>query len=344
MTEPDAPIATDPPAAAPEPAADGPPPHPPPQPSSARPSHDALPWLFGLGFLVLAGAIGFVWWSSQQPQSQPPAGLQVLDDRVARLEQGLAASGGSATEAVNLGPLSARVAALERRAMPDLGPLEARIAALEKQPADNSQFTARLDALSSRVDALSGRDQSAQGDLARRVDADEARLAALEHASTQMTAMAERAARLASIQAAVAALAAGQPLGDLPAAPPAVAHFANAKPPTEASLRLAYPQAERAALAAGRSNTREETFLARVLAHAEDLMTVRQGDRVLIGDPAAGVLARARIALDAGDLAGAVAAVSSLSGPSATAMAAWLADAKALLQARAGLADMAAHG
>jgi hypothetical protein len=64
---------------------------------------------------------------------------------------------------------------------------------------------------------------------------------------------------------------------------------------------------------------------------------------VLLGDPAAGVLARARTALDAGDLAAAVAAVSSLSGPPATAMAVWLADARALLQARAGLADMAAH-
>ena len=72
-------------------------------------------------------------------------------------------------------------------------------------------------------------------------------------------------------------------------------------------------------------------------------MTVRQGDRVLLGDPAAGVLARARTALDAGDLTGAVAAVSSLSGRRPPRWPAWLADAKALLQARAGLADMAAH-
>ena len=72
-------------------------------------------------------------------------------------------------------------------------------------------------------------------------------------------------------------------------------------------------------------------------------MTVRQGDRVLVGDSAAGVLARARNALDAGDLAGAVAAVSTLSGPPAAAMAGWRADAQAVLDARAGLAAMAAH-
>jgi hypothetical protein len=87
----------------------------------------------------------------------------------------------------------------------------------------------------------------------------------------------------------------------------------------------------------------DKPFLARMLAHAGDLVTVRQGDRVLMGDPAAGVLARAHTALAAGDLAGAVEAVSSLSGPAATAMTGWLGNAKALLAARAGLTDMAAH-
>ena len=97
-------------------------------------------------------------------------------------------------------------------------------------------------------------------------------------------------------------------------------------------------------MAASQPDTGGKPFLGRMLTRAEELVTVRQGDRVLVGNPAAGVLARARGALDAGDLAGAVAAVSGLSGPPAAAMAAWLADAQALLAARAGLADMAAHG
>jgi hypothetical protein len=343
MIEPDAPQAADP---APEAPEQSPLRAPPPQPAR----DPLLPWLCGLGFLVLAGAIGFVWWSSQQFHPQAPADLQALEDRVARLEQRPPAG------SVDLGPLTARITALEQRATPDLGPLaarvaalekqgplEARVAALEKQVAGNGQFAARLDALSGRVDALSGSARSADSDLGRRLDADEARLAALEHAAAQMTAMAEQASLRTRIQVAEAALAAGQPLGNLPNAPQAVARFATAKPPTEASLRLAFPQAESAALAASRPDTGDKPFLARIMVHAEDLVTVRQGDRVLLGDPAAGVLARARTALDAGDLARAVAAVSSLSGPTAAAMATWLADAKALLQARAGLSDMAAH-
>jgi hypothetical protein len=48
-------------------------------------------------------------------------------------------------------------------------------------------------------------------------------------------------------------------------------------------------------------------------------------------------------ALDAGDLRGAVAAVEKLQGPAAQAMSGWLEQAKALLAARAALAEMAAH-
>jgi hypothetical protein len=335
MTEPDAPPAAESPPTALEQLIEGPP----PQTSLPRAARDPLPWLFGVGFLVLAGAIGFVWWSSQQAQPQPSAALQALEDRIARLEQRPAPQ----QQMADLGPLTARVAALEQRAPPDLAPLEARVAALEKQTADNSRFTAKLDALSGRMDALSGHDRSVDADLAHRLDTDEARLVALEHATAQMTAVADRAALRTRIQAAETALAAGQPVGDLPGAPAAVARFAATNPPTEASLRLTFPAASRAAQAASRPDADEKPFLARVLTQAEDLVTVRQGDRVLVGDPAAGVLARARTALDAGDLAGAVAAVSDLSGPPAAAMAAWLADAKALLRARAGLADMAAH-
>ncbi|HVC59591.1 MAG TPA: hypothetical protein VND19_04395 [Acetobacteraceae bacterium] len=326
MTVPDAPQPADPAPDAPEQAA-------PPLPQP-RPARNVLPWLCGLGFLVLASAIGFVGWWSQQ--LRPATDLQPLENRVARLEQ-------RPPGPVDLGPLTARVTALEQRAAPDLAPLETRVAALEKQIANDSRFAARLDALSARVDALSGHDQSTKSGLIGRLDADEARLTTVEHAIAQVTAAAQQAARLARIQAAEAALSAGQPLGDLPNAPPAVAHFAAANPPTEASLRLAFPRAETAALAASRPDMGGKPFLARVLAHAEDLVTVRQGDRVLLGDPAAGVLARARTALEAGDLAGAVAAASSLSGPAAAAMAAWLADARALLAARAGLAAMAAH-
>jgi hypothetical protein len=263
MTEP-----TDPPAEA-EPAA---------KPPSIR-------WVRGglevAGFLVLAGAIAFLW-------LRPPPVVDTSDT-----DQRLAA-------------IEARLTRLEQRPVPaaaapapDLTALRARIADLEQRPGGDAEVLA-------------------------------ARLTALEQATT-------KAMRL---QAAAVALAAGRKLGDIPNAPPALARFANANPPTEAALRLAYPAAERAALEAGQAPDDDRPFWKRLLTRLEDLVVVRQGDRVVVGDPAAGVLSRARTALRAGDLTGATAALSGLRGPAATAMAAWLADAIALRDARTALVDL----
>ncbi|HEY1935087.1 MAG TPA: hypothetical protein VGG99_24035 [Acetobacteraceae bacterium] len=339
-----------------------------------------LPWLCAVGFVLLAGAIGFVWWQPRAVSTSQSAAVQSLKLQMQGLEIRLAqlerrSPGGSVDlaplqdriaalekrPAANLAPLEARVATLEKRpAPPDFAPLEARIAALEKRPAppdlaplearvagleqktqDEQQIGARMDALSGRMDALSGRDRGADAQFDQRLSADEARLTALERDAAQVAAQAIQGARLARIVAAEAALNAGEKLGDIPGASPAVARFATVPPPTEAALRLAFPKAEKAALAAAQPDVAGKPFLSQVLARAEGLVTVRQGDRVLLGDSAAGVLARAHDALNAGDLAGAVAAVSALSGPPAAAMAGWRADAQALLDARAGLAGMA---
>ena len=104
-----------------------------------------------------------------------------------------------------------------------------------------------------------------------------------------------------------------------------------------------FPAAAQAALAAGRPAPAGKPFLERIWAEAQDLVTIRQGEHVLVGDPAAGVLAHAQTALDAGDLAGAAASVGSLSGPAAHALAGWLDQARGLLAARAALADLAAQ-
>lgn len=358
MTEPDAhpdadPIATS--SAPPPPAADTPV-HSPPPPgqSAAAPTlverrwyrNEALPWLCALGFLVLAGAILFVGLSSGRWRMQPSSELRALADRVARLEQRAPPA-----QPADLGALEAQVAALEQRQPPDVSSLQAhvaalqaRVAALQQQGADNSQLAARVDALSGQIAAAAGGDRSAETNLANRLDADEARLATLEQTTAATAARLNAAMSLARIEAAQMALAAGQPLGDLPNAPPAVTRFATANPPTDASLRLAFAHDAQAALAAGGPEAGDKPFLAGMLTRAEDLITVRQGDHVLLGNPVAGVLAHARTAVDAGDLAGAVAEVSLLSGPPAAAMAGWLADARALLAARAALAGMAAHG
>jgi hypothetical protein len=317
-----------------------------------------LPWLSGVGFLILVAAIVWVWLN---PLNGPPAGapeqiVAALEARVARLEQrpaaqptdlsGLTGRVGALEQrpaAPEFAALSTRVAALEKRQVPDQAPLEARVAALEARQAAATQMAGRLDALSARADSLETAQRTAQSDLARRLDADDARIATIERNASQISALADRAAQTARMQAAQLALNAGQPLGELPGAPPALARFASAAPPTEAALKLAFAPAARAAVAAARPPDDGEPLLARIWARAQDLVTVRQGDRVLVGDPAAGVLGRARTALDAGDLAGAVAAVGTLTGPPAQAMAGWLADARSLLDARAALADRAAH-
>jgi hypothetical protein len=334
------------PIALPSPEQEGQVPAEPPPPRQAV--RRLLPLAAAGGFVVLAFAIFWFWPVPAPPPPPTPeraAGRQVdelarqvefLDARVTRLEQR------PQPQAPDLAPLAARLSALEQRAAapapaaaaasvpaPDLKPLDDRIAALEaRQPSDNQ--------LAKRIDALDAGQRAAQSDLGRRLEADEARLAALAPVSEQV-------ARLARVQAAMLALDAGQKLGDLPGAPPALARFANANPPTEAALRLAFPQAARNALAASRPATEGKPLVARLWAQAQDLVTIRQGDRVVLGDPTAGVLEHARAALDAGNLAGAAASVASLSGPAAQAMAGWLADARALLDARAALAAWAAH-
>lgn len=278
----------------------------------APPARTLMPALTALALLIMAIAIGLVW---QRPDAPPQfagdvAGqLADLDVRLSDLEQ-------RPTPGPNVPPppppapaagpdLTPRVEALERRTPPDLGPLLGRIAALEQRPLPDTEALV-------------------------------ARIGALEQAMA-------RAGRLTRIQAAMIALAAGRPLGDIPGAPPALAHFARSAPPTEASLRLSFPAAQRAALEASLPPGGDAPILKRLMARVEDLVTVRQGDKVLIGDPAAGVLLRARIALDAGDLTGAIGALTELREPSATALAAWIDSATALRDARLALADMAAQ-
>ena len=300
--------------------------------SSSR--RDLLPWLCGLGFLVLLGLMFYLW---QNPVGSPADQLAdmnnrlgALDARLGRLEQQARAD-------------TSRVDALEKRPVPDLAPIVARLTAVEQKAGADPQLASRVDALSTRVDQLNTREQTAGAELTKRMDSEATRVAALEKTAGQVSGLADKASRLARVQAAQAALDAGQPLGNIPGAPAALSRFAAVAPPTAASLRLAYPAAERAALDASSPDTQNKPFLGRVLARMQDLVTVRQGDRVIVGDEAAGILARARTAITAGDVAGAVSAVSSLQDGPAEAMADWLAQAKALLAAQSALADMAAH-
>ncbi len=309
----------------------------------------------------------------QRPVPAPPD-LRPIEARIAALEHRPQPS------APDLGPLEERLAKLEARPepppAPDLAPLEARLAKLEGRPqvpadvatkGDIAAFASRLDAVAGREDQLAERQQGLETNFGNKLDALGTRLTATEHEAAalpvlsgrieagdkrmgevertveQVPALADKAVRIGRIQAAQSALDSGQPLGDLPGAPPSLSRFAHAAPPTEAALRLSFPAAASAAEQASRPSTEGQPFLDRMWLRAQDLVSLREGDHVLVGDPASGVIARARRALVAGDLAGAVAALDGLSGPAAQAISGWRAQAQSLLDARAALATMATH-
>ncbi|MGH7154502.1 MAG: mitofilin family membrane protein [Acetobacteraceae bacterium] len=306
----------------------------------------------------------------EQRPAPAPMNLAPLERRIAALEQ-------RSPEAVNLAPIEAEVASLKtqvtsanasansaRAQAPDFAPLARRVSELEHETASLHDLAGQETALRTQVTALStlgerqqefdrqlARIATAQQGLAKQVAELDAtvqqsakglndRLQALGDQATKAAAEARKASRLARLQAARAALSAGEPLGTIDGAPTALTRFATAKPPTEADLRLSFPVSAKAALAASRPDTADIPFGQRLWRRAQRLVTVREGDRVIVGDPAAGILARAQTMLDAGDLDGAVIAVSSLSGPAAQAMAAWLDQARALLAAQQALQQM----
>jgi hypothetical protein len=211
-----------------------------------------------------------------------------------------------------------------------------------------SQEKATLEALAQRLDKLEQTEQSDQSatqtQSGEKITALESRLGKLEQSAGQLQGATKDANLAVKLEAAQASLAAGKPIGDLPGAPPALARFAAAPPPTEAALRAQFPEVKAAILAASHPEETHTTFLSRALARVEQSVTIRQGDHVLVGDPAAGVVARAQASLDGGDLAGAANALSDLTGRAAEAAKSWREQAQALVAARAALLSMAAHG
>jgi hypothetical protein len=293
-------------AAAGKPAASPPPPRPAgPVPAAPPAPRRAIAVLGALAVALLAGGIAALW-----VQHQELAGQAARQDDVAALRE-------------QVRNLQQRLAQVEQRPAPsapaaptvNLGPLEARVKALEERPAP-SAAPAADPALAGRVAALDQR-----------------------LAQAEQQAMA-RAAKLARVQRAIAALEAGQPLGEIPGAPPALVKFAATAPPTEAQLRLDFSEAARRAQAASR--TEEAGIAGRVSGLFNRLVTVREGDKVLVGTPASVLLGEAAARVNAGDLAGAVKLLEGLDPGAAAAMAPWRERAAALVAARAALAGMLA--
>lgn len=311
-------------------------------------------------------------------EQQPAPDLTALTQRLDALEQRLPPDPRAAQQPpVDLHPLLARLDALEARVKaipaaaqpttsgtsvpsprsptdqsrptlvpiePDLTPLYARLDALEQTVADRTVNPARVAALTSQVEELSSHDPAIE--FRGRLDQLEHQLSGLTTSDAKLTAGSDQIARLARLDAAEIALASGHPLGAIPNAPPALARFATIAPPTQAALRLAFPAAAAAALRVSQPDTEGKSFLDGIIARLQDfrLITVRQGDRVLVGNATAATLAHAQVLLEAGDLAGAAREAATLTGPPAEKMAPWLADANALVAAREALASLAEQG
>lgn len=297
-------------------------------------------WLYGLGLLALAAAVFYVWRYPNVPAetAASAASLKTVEQRL---------------EAID-----GRLGRLEQEPRPptatDLNKITSQIEKLETQVSDQTQLASRLDVLSGRVESLSGRGQTGldaiKQQLAQDADAvkqqlaqEAARTTALVNTVDSLRGMPDRISRLVRIQAAEAALVAGRPLGDLPDAPPALSRFAHNAPPTLAQLRLAFPEVERAALTADQPGTADGHFVDRLWERAQGLVTVRQGGQVVVGNATAVALARVRTVLEAGDLAAAVDATAALTPNAHRVAAEWIANAKALMDVRSALADMAAH-
>jgi len=293
------------------------------------------------------------------PVAPPTPDLSPLTARLAALE------GRPAAAAPDLGPLAARIAGLEGRPAPvvppapDLTPLTARLAAAEAALAQRATTAeAQAGRLAALEAALAQRAAAIEAQAARlaaleamlqRVAALEAmsqRVAALEAMSQRFAALEGRAARLATLDALRTDLEAGRPLGaalaSLPNAPAALARYATAAPTTEVALRLSFEDAARAGRIASDGVRDGTTTLDAALSRLGNMVTVRRGEDVVWGDAALAEIERARRAVEAGDLEGALARLARLSPQAKEAMRGWIGEAEALIAARAALRTLAA--
>ncbi|MCB8879649.1 hypothetical protein ACELLULO517_05340 [Acidisoma cellulosilytica] len=351
-------------------------------PADRRPVDDRQrlqPLLTLAGFIILAGGIVYLWTRPVPEPSMPPmppdqtgvvaalksevsslqSAVYSLDTReradVAALHEAIAniqtSPSGAALPTATPAPSSPPDAG-SGTAIAALTAQMAQLQATQSAQAQASQSlpsAASVATLSSRVDAVAqqqGTDADALhqqiAGLTTQINQLSAQAQSLTQSTKALPQLSAQSDRLTRLLHAEAALSAGAPLGDIPNAPAALSQFATTAPPTEAALVLAYPQAAAAADKAGGPADTHTGFWHGIWMRVQTLVTVRQGDHVLVGDPTSGVLAHAQRLLVAGDLPGALTVLKTLQGPAAAAMAGWTATAQSLVDARQALAQMAA--
>jgi len=286
----------------------------------------------------------------------PWASRQALDLLAARVQAVEAAVARPAVqrEAAPEWQFGERIGALEQQVNGRLAVLEQQVAQrAEALSAQHGQRTAALEQqIAQRLDGLEQLGPLMEQRLAA---AEQLRpsLAALDQVERRLAELDQRTARLGALNAVQGALAAAIPLraalDRLPNPPAALTRFADAAPPTDAALRLAFEDAARAARTAadpaatgpeGERGSVGDAALSRLGA----LVTIRRGEQVVWGDAAEAEIERARRALQAGDIDLALANVDRLPPAARQAMASWAGEARALLAARAALRQLLTAG
>jgi hypothetical protein len=226
---------------------------------------------------------------------------------------------------------SAQIAALQSQ----IASLQQTAAQAQSQPAPT--LTSEAD-LAQKFAALTAQVAAMQTQLAT----DHGALTTVQANNTDLAKLDAKMTLLNRLESARIALDSGQPLGDIPGAPPALQKFATTPPPTQAGLQLSFPAAAAAANAASVDKQDRGTVWQQALARVENLVTISNGAHVIIGAPAAAVTAQAETQLNAGDLAGAVATLTNgLSPNTQSALGDWLPAAQSLLAARAAIITLA---
>ena len=271
-------------------------------------------------------------------QSGAVAALQAQLAAVQQQQQQAAAAPPPAAAALALPPAPPN-AAVEADLTQKLGAVTGQLAALQTQFAADHGALAMLQANAVDVGKLDADIGAAQAEA----NTDHGTLVTLQGNLATLGKLTGQITALGRLDAARMALDAGRPLGPMPNGPPALARYADLAPPTEAALRLSFPAAARAANAASVTSDGKRSYWAAVTARLEGLVTISNGTHVIVGAPAAAVLAQAQARLDAGDLAGAVSLLGTLSASTQAAMADWLAQARGLLAARGAIIAQAAQ-
>jgi hypothetical protein len=309
-----------------------------------------------------------------------PPDIRPLEAQVTNLaERAAAAERGAAQAADRVGANERRLQALEAHPVIDPAKLAPR-EALDALSGRTDRLAERIEAQAARAQMQEAEQARRLQDAARQAEQREAaagqqvqqrlatveqgvqqrlaaldaqlgqRLAALEQAQQRLAAIEGRTARLAAVDTLRANLAAGQPLGEalgrIGQAPPALSRFAATPPPTEASLRLSFEDAARAARAASDAAMQPDGSRAGVvdsaLSRLGGLVTIRRGDQVVWGDAAEAEIERTRRALEAGDIEMSLQHLDKLPPPARAAMQPWAEQARSLLAARAALRQLAA--